>query len=444
MTGLQIPYDVFDSELGVPCTPREFADGEWRCLPSARWRVGYADEGCEEPIVLSLLDGQSPTPGMIAVTRDVDCSIPEDEPLYLIGDELPRPSTTYSLDVGGVCTGNATAEYQRAFAVTPLAVADLVSLTRGETEIGSRLSAPIGGGDDGSRIYVERGGRGLRDVERDTTVDLDLAESRDAEASWRLLPEVRVDAPACTMQPCDGSGVGGSPPSAPFFAAPSGLGACDAPRDVNHVSWWRGQSVETYRVEETEATIYVAAGGSSPGGPQQMHGYQALERVPLEAWQEAASFSTGKRVAVQGRQVDGVAIYSSPFLVDGELDGQPCTIGEAEDGALRCLPTGGQIVFADDSCSEPIAYNLESGGTGGTSAGGTSAGPAPSATFAISRPEGWEGPQMVFRVGEPTTKSQYFWPTVVGCVPVSIEGASTFSATAVDPEMFAPFSVEER
>ena len=208
--GLQIPYDVFDTELGVPCQPRAFADGVWRCLPAAYWRVQYADEECKEPIVLSLLGGQSPIPGMIAVTRDLPCTIPDDEQLYLIGDELPRPATAYAFYEGQACSGNATAEYQRAFAVTPLDLADLVRLTIDEAAVGSRLAAPVWVGDDGSRTYVDRQGSGLHDVERETTVDLGAINPYDADSAWRLLPATRVGSPACTKEPCNfGSGVGG-------------------------------------------------------------------------------------------------------------------------------------------------------------------------------------------------------------------------------------------
>ena len=288
--------------------------------------------------------------------------------------------------------------------------------------------------------------RQLRDRERDIEVTLlPTSAPYDTDADWRLLPSASVTGEACTMQPCaplDGSG--GRPPTAkPFFLIYTP--PCGEPlADPGYVTFATPQSgMRTFRVAPADTTIYVAGGGSSPGGPMQVSGLQAEEAIPLESWQEALPAETSGRFGLDSyiRQVGGTVINDVAFLQDKDFSGVTCRISLAADDELRCIPEGGaRIVYVDEECNNPAASYDAAQGAGGFGGNGVT---PPVPAFAVGGD--LDEPRAVYSLGALTSSPQYFARAYGECAPTTVDSNSAVrTVMEIPPATFGRFTIKIR
>jgi hypothetical protein len=444
--GFAIPHDIFDSDRSATCAPQKFSDGTTRCLTAPIWRAAFSDAACQERVVMSPFGGDQPKAGDLVTMGDAGCDGVDSQQLFEISGEVPVPAELFS-NFESTCTSTGAPLNDKAYSVVPFDAAELVSFTADQVVLG-RLAVPVLLGDDGSRVAMGGPFSPLHDLERDTSVLLAPSGLEGSDRVYHLLPSLVPNRIACTMQPCDfsPSNGGGPTPATPFFPLdpPACGGSFD---DVTYVTWRSapfGDSVQTYRVEAADTTIYVAAGGASPGGPMPAHGLQALEPVPLEAWLRPSRFQPEGRFGLHdGLEVEDMILSNTTTLVDNDFGGAGCYVQMAADGERRCLPdSAGSIAYVDADCQEPVGYYWSPPNTGGSGAGGGAAVP----THALEDTAGiTDQPRRVYALQEPTSSDQYFQRAYGDCVSTTISSDNAVrSVTEVEPETFGRFTLEVR
>lgn len=342
--------EIFDEQLGVRCRMDTAADGKVRCLPEGGY-VYHADAECTVRMIVGPPCEPPPRFGREDVFPAAgSCDEPRAR-IYAAGDAL-GPVSSWFQKVGSECVATAPfpdlAIWEAGREIEP---EELVELRAAEVPRGGDLSAIYVEGDDGFRRVV----RG-----RDLAHDTDCFAS-DTAAGARCVPITGVSAslggPAAHF-----ADPGCSEPAGLNLAAP-----CGAPSALMRVSDSdQGTCVEDmtiHRTGEPVASAYESVDGvctpvQAEGDPSFFRIGEAVSPSELPAV-ERVTQGSGRLVTVRWER-NGGAVGLDPLFRDTAL-GAGCRPALFEDGTHRCLPERtewvipGQITFADDACTVPLA-----------------------------------------------------------------------------------------
>ncbi len=377
--GVEVPYDIWDSALGIYCTPMPYHDGAIRCVPESQDvhllnGRKYADAARTIPVAVEPTTNPTPVGTLSAVYQGGGFGSPFTcsggarlSPFARFG--ALRGGTQYYRELGGPETVPA------GYGIFDLTVIpdDFVALTEVRTQLSGQIAVRELHGTDGSRVFPTD----FWDTDHDLTVVI-----REVGASHRLLPHTAHPPPTMRhLAPAPGVALGGVVDSAwcdthdDIFSAPSSS-ACPTP-PPRYVT---DDDENTYEVVLQTATLYGCGGvpGVDAPGVQvltyQTETYLASCRdVPITEWQEALLVTEGAgRLTTSVYSIGGVPFEWDRWrrFADAGL-GIECSPRPDRNGSLRCLPIQhGMVTFSDAACTSrvvarngpPVSYAFE--GTG--------------------------------------------------------------------------------
>lgn len=358
--GAEIFADWYDSELGVPCEPRQSADGSLRCLPTmpvgamagttgpgTQITVFYADSACTQrvqarssqcgAIPALIRRHESNTCGGHFVVHEVagEATIPE-----LFGED-PQSGECRSLGAP-----HASVEYVHLG--EELAPSALVALTEQDAGGSGRLRRRLYRGSDGSRLP-----RDLYDVD----LDIGCTPGIDADGQLRCLPEA-IDAYSYADAQCQ----------TPLAQWGQSDPECAVP---DYVYGRKGEFVactirsHIYSLGEPTADVtpYMQydedtcePNGLPPGAVGTLYGWTLGDEISPEtfvALEAPPPQGEGRLQHMDHQGPDGFVYQVA--LWDSQRQ-ETCRPALMADGLTRCAPSYRGLVrdtFADDQCTDP-------------------------------------------------------------------------------------------
>lgn len=344
-SGLQLITGLYDSLLGVRCTPRRTSDGELRCLPS---RVGFvrgvfADAECTVP--LGVYDSSfdcDPLPPGYAIRLDVldATSCEYDRTVFRTGEELASTVLVFRSGDAG-CEPFEQRPFERYFRVQPVEVSEFARLDIRPFDAAGRLRRHVFEGEDGARLFSH-----WEDQERGEacSAGTDISgEQRCFPNSSRVMSTLFSDE-SCTTE------VGFTPSGAcvPSYAHRIVSAQCDALR-------W-----SVYEVGEERpwsSTIHQRSGSDDSCMPTTLDlaaSYREFGReIPPDEFESMRTISWREG----GLELEAVGSVGRemPRWFTSAFGG--CHRWMASDGRMRCIPVASFVIplaFRDESCSIPL------------------------------------------------------------------------------------------
>jgi hypothetical protein len=333
----------YDQQRREACQIAQWADGNLYCVPNNWASVVYADAACTQKLGQMFSDPSCPLPaaGYALDFADDGCSSSPNH-LYVRGAPLPVPSTFYTLDSTGACSGNSddgTNTYYGVGAEVP--ISQLVQLTLGLGSGKGAFATEYATSSDGAQFPWAVRDHANNLSCQPAVITTDTSTATCAPTSWFAgydhdaactIPEMalpktcaafqyaqHVPPNSCASDPAVYYPVGASEASSPLFA-------------------WTGTSCGSATADATLS--YFAVG--SP--------------LALAPFARSPDHVPSRRVQlIHMVPPDGSVRVRDPSLWDSQLDAE-CYPTDLPDGTNRCVPFGGNVstYYSDPQCTQSI------------------------------------------------------------------------------------------
>ncbi len=347
----------FDTARNEECTFQEVIGGRFRCLPASIFGTVsqlFADAACTTQAV----QVQSCVSDVKYVATPVSsgCNGPAGTSTPVISEVRPVTGvvTTSYFKNAGSCTAQQTGGIPTQ--LTTLAVGDRIALDEFveatiTTETHEGITHRIAVSTDGARQHLGY---------RDAALDVDCAFQVMADGATRCAPAAAIGQLVYSDSNC----------TQPIGAISVKTGSCQSGAIAREVDPATGCARAFYQVGPGTSSTDVEAGyigSTNPRGCSTMYRPQSI--IPLT--NVTSSLPKLDRVSGgTGRLVPAlVSGRSSDELVVGWHDvekGVDCQFAKANDGKIRCLPTGesGLAFYTDTACKSPQRLAALSGQRG--------------------------------------------------------------------------------
>ena len=323
------PFDLYDAELAVACTPTRWADGVVRCTPTTRGYF-YSDASCTHVVLPSDarfgIDG-----GVISCSDGVKEGAPDGMLLVGSGETMYVP-TIYGRDGAGGCRSQSSGGLVQTLSeVRP--ASSLVTLSYGYQGMGP-LAIKTLLGEDGLIVPVQPYDRGLR-------AGCGLAALDRATELPCLVSEPNLER-VFTDENCTQPGIRTQDDCEPPTIASLSRG-CSGYYSVGR------QAVES----SYEEHFNVCFPGRTDPGPA----YPLIDRID-PVWMTRAPVPGAGRGQPIYVGTGDVHVREPEVVFDSALMTE-CRFGPVKDGeTTHCTPDGNAFesdVYADSACTQPLA-----------------------------------------------------------------------------------------
>jgi hypothetical protein len=368
------PRELFDTELGHPCSAMQTEDGVLRCVPGQAQLV-YADAACTMPVArTSSFDCDSPPYANEWSERGAE--------VHEVTEEIVNLSTVYFAQEGG-CLESSSPPAAYRVAGPALEPSRFVAMEQVEVPRGDRLEVRYYVAEDGAYIA----GR---------------ATDRELDARCQVAP-LPGGVDAC-IPDLEGQIAWNS------FAEPDCTGAVLQGHNANPRFFWDADVVDgcagdihVYEFGELLPVTY-SNGSSACEMVDNGHDYRLGPEIAPALLAEVTFelLGTGRIRLRESRAGDG-PIATEYGMLDTMLDAL-CTPTRFDDGSYRCVPQAYEVrldygPFGDAACTQPLARACLA------------------ASYFVARvaESCWEDAEAVFAPGAPFTGATLYYRSGASC-----------------------------
>ncbi len=328
--------EIFDSKLGLPCTPTEWTDGASRCTPMLP-RVVYSDAQCTQPMILG-------TDVPHAVARVTSCQATRPDSLFEATAERLTLPQVFERDPDGAC-GRLYSPRQFSFSgvrAVQQTRPDLAELSRGYQGDG-RVKIETLSSDDGLLLPIQPydslldaacvnfdslffNTEGMADATRVPCL-LDASETE-------RFTDITCETPAVWF-PVDA--------------------ACPRPQEFGTVG--KGPCAPRFTLGDTAqgGSYGTGTGTCLPQGPDSGVVYPSTGMVePFSLARERQDAPGRLQLIYIGE--GATRIRERVLFYDTALDTE-CALRQEDVETFSCVPVRGRSVFevyTDDACTQPV------------------------------------------------------------------------------------------
>lgn len=345
---------LYDSQLGIACTPSAWTDGNTYCTPTASAAV-FSDSNCMQPVGTAVhrTGCTLPAPSYFVTTDVVGCAS-QTSHLYQVGTKIASPTPFYQHDsVTGECSGpfpaSANLDYYTVGA--EVAPSSLAALTRapGKTPDAGRIQRRYWTTSDGAATFA---------TPYDSMLDIDCTPVNTIDATTVTCAPASTTASYFHDGMCKvGELAINQACTKPTYASQATMPGCP----TSPLTYFRTGDATT------APPIYTSLACTSTTAPAQSSFYLLGDSLAVASLARSHDATSGRTVQLI-HSTSGSTSLRDLLLYDTQ-HGVECQETPQLDGTTRCLPRSGNVssFFTDMGCTAAIqVLQVSVGGTGCT------------------------------------------------------------------------------